>query len=65
MKNRFSIEDLELPPGIASTVLLPRNSIQLSNKGGEIRLVDRSGHTVHVVTYSKAQAQREGETIVF
>ncbi|WP_454741783.1 hypothetical protein [Cupriavidus necator] len=65
MKNRFGIEDLELAPGIASTMLLPRNSIQLSNKGGEIRLVDRSGHTVHLVTYSKAQAQREGETIVF
>lgn len=65
MRNRFGIEDLELAPGIASTMLLPRNSIQLSNKGGEIRLVDRSGHTVHLVTYTKAQAQREGETIVF
>ena len=65
MKNRFGIEDLELPPGIASTIQLPRNSIQLSNQGGEIRLVDRTGHTVHLVTYSKAQAKREGETIVF
>jgi len=65
MKNRFGIDGVELPPGIASTIQLPRNSIQLSNKGGEIRLVDRSGHTVHLVTYSKAQAKREGETIVF
>lgn len=65
MRNRYGIEALELAPGIASTVKLPPNSIQLSNKGGEIRLVDRSGHTVHLVTYSRAQAQREGETIVF
>lgn len=65
MKNRYSIEDLELPPGIASTILLPRDSIQLSNQGGEIRLIDRTGNTVHLVTYSKSQAKREGETILF
>lgn len=65
MKNRFGLDSFELQPGSASTITLPRNSIQLSNKGGEIRLVDRSGRTVHLVTYSKAQARREGETIVF
>lgn len=59
------IEELELAPGITSAVKLPRNSIQLPNKGGEVRLVDRSGYTAHLVTYSKAQAQREGDAIVF
>lgn len=65
MSNRFGISDVTLGGGMATTVLLPKNSIQLSNKGGEIRLVNRDGHTAHLVTYSKAQAQAEGQTIVF
>ncbi|WP_245506660.1 hypothetical protein [Rhizobium sp. PP-F2F-G48] len=65
MKNRFAVGDVTLGGGIATTVLLPKNSIQLSNKGGEIRLVDRDGHTAHLVTYSKAQASTEGQTIIF
>jgi poly(U)-specific endoribonuclease len=44
---------------------LPKNSVQLSNKGGEIRLVNPLNQTVHRVSYSKAQASREGETILF
>jgi poly(U)-specific endoribonuclease len=31
----------------------------------DIRLIDRAGRTVHAVSYSKTQADREGETIVF
>ncbi|WP_370906517.1 poly(U)-specific endoribonuclease (plasmid) [Ensifer sp. WSM1721] len=65
MSNRFGIKDVTLAPGMATTILLPRNSVQLSNKGGEIRLVDRAGSTTHLVTYSKAQADRQGETIIF
>ncbi|WP_081160273.1 hypothetical protein [Ensifer aridi] len=65
MRNRFGIKDVTLAPGMATTVLLPRHSVQLSNKGGEIRLVDRAGSTTHLVTYSKAQADRQGETIIF
>lgn len=65
MKQRYGIDGIELRPGVATTILLPRGSIQLSNQGGEIRLINRDGRTVHLVTYSKAQAQREGETIVF
>ncbi|MFB9948121.1 lamin tail domain-containing protein [Rhizobium puerariae] len=64
-KRRFAVNDVTLAPGVATTILLPRNSIQLSNKGGEIRLVNRDGHTAHVVTYSKAQASDQGRTIVF
>lgn len=65
MSNRFGIKDVTLDPGMATTILLPRRSIQLSNQGSEIRLVDRSGSTAHLVTYSKAQASRQGETIIF
>jgi poly(U)-specific endoribonuclease len=65
MGNRFAVNDIVLASGVAQTVLLPKHSIQLSNKGGEIRLVNRDGHTAHIVSYSKAQAQDEGRTIVF
>lgn len=62
--NRYGIKDVTLAPGMATTIVLPRHSIQLSNKGGEIRLVNRAGSTAHLVTYSKAQADRQGETII-
>ncbi|WFU92165.1 hypothetical protein QA644_33770 (plasmid) [Rhizobium sp. CC1099] len=65
MSNRFGIKEVTLAPGMATTILLPRNSVQLSNRGGEIRLVDRAGSTNHLVTYSKTQADRQGETIIF
>lgn len=65
MSNRFGIKEVTLAPGMATTILLPRHSVQLSNKGGEIRLVDRAGSTTHLVTYSKTQADRQGETIIF
>jgi hypothetical protein len=64
-RNRIGLEALDLEPGQAATLTLPPGSIQLSNKGGEIRLVDRSGHTAHLVSYTKTQADREGETIIF
>lgn len=64
--NSYTIADLTLKPGIAVTLTLPEaNGLQLSNKGGEIRLVDDRGNTRHAVSYSKAQAKREGETIIF
>jgi hypothetical protein len=65
MDNRFGLGSEVLVPGVAYTVRLPKNSIQLSNRGGEIRLFDRHGATVHAVSYSKAQAAEEGRTIVF
>jgi poly(U)-specific endoribonuclease len=64
-RHHFEIADVTLPGGTGTTIVLPPNTMQLSNKGGEIRLVDRTGSTVHFVSYSKAQASREGETIVF
>ncbi|MFG1289859.1 hypothetical protein [Xanthobacter versatilis] len=65
MRNHYEIADLVLKGGLAETVVLPAQTMQLSNKGGEIRLVDRTGQTVHVVSYSKQQAEREGETLRF
>lgn len=61
----FEISSVVLPGGGAQTIVLPKNSMELSNRGGSIRLVDRTGHSVHAVMYSKAQAQAEGVTIVF
>jgi poly(U)-specific endoribonuclease len=40
-------ENVTLGPGMATTIVLPRHSVQLPNKGGEIRLVDRAGSTTH------------------
>ena len=47
MSNRFGIKEVTLGPGVATTIVLPRHSVQLSNKGGEIRPVDRAGSTTH------------------
>jgi poly(U)-specific endoribonuclease len=65
MNNDFEIADLTLRGGSAATIILPKNSMQLSNKGGEIRLVNKDNQIVHRVTYSKEQATREGLTITF
>jgi len=62
---QFRIDTLTLAGGSASTILLPKKSAQLSNQGGEIKLLNPAGELVHRVTYSKQQAQREGETLVF
>jgi hypothetical protein len=62
---RHDLGVVSLDGGMAITVVLPRNSIQLSNKGGEILLVDRDGRLVHRVSYTKAQATEQGRTITF
>lgn len=63
--HEFSVGDLRLLPGIATTVRLPAGSIQLTNKGGNITLVDRASRLVHSVSYSKHQVARQGETLLF
>lgn len=65
IQDHENCNDLELGGGVATTIVLPQNTMQLSNKGGEIRLVDRTERTVHLVTYSKSQAERDGETRTF
>lgn len=65
MNNDYEIADLNLRGGSAATIVLPKNSLQLSNKGGEIRLVNITNQIVHRVSYSKEQASCEGRTIAF
>ena len=65
MNNDFKISDLTIRGGSAATIVLPKNSMQLSNKGGEIRLVNATNEVVHRVTYSKEQASQEGLTVTF
>jgi poly(U)-specific endoribonuclease len=67
MNNRFVLtdQDMSLDAGATTAITLPKNSIQLSNRGGEIRLLNRDGKVVHSVSYSKAQAQEQGRTLVF
>jgi poly(U)-specific endoribonuclease len=61
----FRIGSVTLDGGFAATIRLPRDTAQLSNQGGEIRLINPNNEVVHRVTYSKQQAAREGETLIF
>ncbi len=67
MNNRFQLpgQPKSLAAGATMAIALPKNSIQLSNKGGEIRLLNRDSKVVHRVSYSKTQAQEQGRTLTF
>jgi hypothetical protein len=67
MNNRYVLSDQSnvMAAGATTTINLPKNSIQLSNKGGEIRLLNRDGKVVHRVSYTKGQAQEQGRTLIF
>lgn len=67
MNKRFVLSDqaIELVAGAMTTITLPKNSIQLSNRGGEIRLLNRDSQVAHRVSYTKSQAQEQGRTILF
>ncbi|MGH3976452.1 MAG: DUF2278 family protein, partial [Pseudonocardiaceae bacterium] len=41
------------------------DGVQLGNDGGMITVLDRAGLKVHGVSYTSAQARREGWTIAF
>jgi len=60
-----AIDIVELTAGDTLRMKLDGNGAQLSNKGGEIHLLDSEGRTVHVVTYSKGQVKAQGQTILF
>lgn len=45
-----------LPAGGSVPVVLSGESVQLSNKGGTIRLLSPAGVLIHAVSYSKADA---------
>jgi hypothetical protein len=67
MNNRYVLPGTpnEIAAGATVAITLPKNSIQLSNKGGEVRLLNRDGKVVHRVSYTKSQAQEQGRTIIF
>ena len=52
-------------PGMSWRIDLDGSSVQLSNRGGTIRLLNESGKAAHSVSYSKSQVRRQGETILF
>ncbi|WP_421855450.1 hypothetical protein [Oricola sp.] len=55
----------QLLPGVPHSFILTGDGAQLSNKGGKIRLLDPNGKTVHSVSYSRAQARAENQTLIF
>ncbi len=63
--NVFRCEALTIPSGETRVVPLPKNTAQLSNRGGTVELLDQDGKKIHGVSYSRAQAKRKGWTVVF
>jgi len=63
MKQRHPL-DGSLPAGATKTITV-RTPMQFSNKGGIITLLDERGLKVDGVSYTKAQADQPGWTIVF
>lgn len=59
------ISSLQLPPGESRLVKLSGTGVQLGNKGGTIRLEDKSGTQVHAVSYSEGDAKVENRYIRF
>jgi len=62
--NRHPLDGISLKPGAPHTTVLPRNSMQLSNKGGSIELLNKNS-VVHRVVYSKSQARAENRALIF
>ena len=64
-KRRHTLDGIVLEPGAVVAVNLPGTTIQLSNKGGLITLLDGEGLKVHGVQYTQGEAAEQGRTIVF
>ena len=64
-KRRHPLDDLQLDPGTVASVTLPGTTIQLSNKGGIVTLLNREGLKVHGVQYTGQDVSEQGRTIVF
>ena len=62
---RHPLDGLSLEPGSVAELTLPGTTIQLSNKGGIITLLNREGLKVHGVQYSKEDVSEQGRTIKF
>ena len=64
-KRRQPLDGLQLDPGTVASVTLPGTTIQLSNKGGIVTLLNREGLKVHGVQYTGDDVSEQGRTIVF
>ncbi len=64
-KRTSGIDTAEIGAGETLRIKLDGRGVQLSNKGGEIHLLDKEGRTAHKVTYSKGQVKAQGQTILF
>ncbi len=63
LKKNDRIENLQIPAGEALHVGLSGKGAQLSNKGGNITLLNKEGLKVDGVSYTKEDASNEGELI--
>ena len=52
-------------PGLPIQITLDGSDVQLSNRGGTIRLLNQSGQAAHSVSYSRSQVRSQGETLLF
>lgn len=64
-KRKHLLPSQSLEAGQVLQVPLSGADIQLSNEGGLITLLDARGIKLHGVAYTKAQAKKQGWTIVF
>ncbi|HEY5895497.1 MAG TPA: DUF2278 family protein [Chthoniobacterales bacterium] len=64
-KVRHPLAGVRLGPGSVAELTLPGTTIQLSNQGGIITLLNRQGLKVHGVQYTKEDVSEQGRTIVF
>jgi uncharacterized protein YukJ len=64
-KKKELLQDMIIPAGGTLPVTLSGAGAQLSNKGGQITLLDKEGLKVHGVSYTKNQTQKSGGSIKF
>lgn len=63
--NKYELTKKNIGSGDFQTYMLKKNTAQLSNKGGEIKLIDASDETVHEVFYTVNKAREQGATLLF
>lgn len=64
-KRRHPLNGISLEPGGVTALTLPGTTIQLSNNGGIITLLNHEGLKVHGVQYTKKSVSEQGRTITF
>ncbi|HEX9785408.1 MAG TPA: hypothetical protein VGA56_22080, partial [Opitutaceae bacterium] len=64
-KRRHALDGIALEPGAVAEVMLSDATVQLSNGGGIITLLNREGLKIHGVKYTKEEVSEQGRTIVF